>query len=502
MHLERHVSREEMLDTSSQKKLHWKLEEDFARLSVNTEPPGLEVRVDGKPAGKSPIQNLELSIGGHVIEAGGDRCRQSHKKQISLSRGETATETLEPVMIPAGLMVRAKDEDGNALEGDVFLDGQKIGRTLEALRVSVCVAEVEVRTDSGARMTATTALKARQTETVEVQVAPQGNPRGKVGDGPQFPTQPRFSMEDFESASFNAEVKSLQARQATKRRGLIGKMEALLAREPYFPQRARVYFQLAESYWQVNKYEYLLNREEYKNQLDAFEEGRLTIKPDEPREDYSISLSYYRKILQEFPDYPRIDEVIYYLGRGAMKLGKENEDRQLTREGVSYFQKLEQNYPKSRFIAESILALAEYHFEFSSFYPAKVKYEKIITHYPRKGMVDYARYKLGWVYFNLGEFDKANDTFHTVVSRVSSGTTRGMVEFKDAAVDALIVCHLGKSPDGWRSVLEYLIPDGYFAKEPVTRTYAMEKMHRVAAHLAATGRHEERMKLMATLEAL
>ena len=84
-------------------------------------------------------------------------------------------------------------------------------------------------------------------------------------------------MEDFESASFNAEVKALQAKQATKRRGLIQKMEALLAREPYYPQRARVYFQLAESYWQVNKYEYLLAREEFENQLEAFEEGRLTI---------------------------------------------------------------------------------------------------------------------------------------------------------------------------------------------------------------------------------
>ena len=175
MHLERHVSREEMLDTSSQKKLHWKLEEDFARLSVNTEPPGLEVRVDGKPAGKSPIQNLELSTGGHVIEAGGDRCRQSHKKQISLSGGETATETLEPVMIPAGLMVRAKDEDGNALEGDVFVDGEKIGRTLEAIRVSVCAEKVEVRLDAGGSKEVSIHLQAQETETVEALFSRRGN---------------------------------------------------------------------------------------------------------------------------------------------------------------------------------------------------------------------------------------------------------------------------------------------------------------------------------------
>ena len=275
-------------------------------------------------------------------------------------------------------------------------------------------------------------------------------------DAPEKPKGGDFSMEDFESASFNAEVKALQAKQAIKRRGLISKMEALLAREPYYPQRARVYFQLGESYYQVKKYEYLLSREEFENRLEEYEEGRLTVKPDEPLEDYSISLSYYRKILAEFPDYPRIDEVIYYLGRGSLKAGKENEDRQLTRQGVSNFQKLEQNYPRSRFIAESILALAEYHFESNSLYPAKVKYEKIITHFPNKGMVDYARYKLGWVYFNLGDFEDAINTFHTVVERVSTGTTRGMIEFKDQALNDLVVCY-AEVDDGWKLAREYFI---------------------------------------------
>ena len=39
-------------------------------------------------------------------------------------------------------------------------------------------------------------------------------------------------------------------------------------------------------------------------------------------EDYGTSLEYYRKVLREFPGYGRIDEVIYYLGKGALKEGK------------------------------------------------------------------------------------------------------------------------------------------------------------------------------------
>lgn len=265
-----------------------------------------------------------------------------------------------------------------------------------------------------------------------------------------------FSFREFESAQFNEQVKQLQAQKSKIRTDSINKLEDLLRRNPYYAGKADVYFRLAEFYWDEQKYQYLLLRDQYDKQYEQFERGTLTTEPNEPREDFSTSLGYYRKILQEFPDYPRIDEVIYYLGRGALSQGKDLKDRELTKEGVGYFQKLVQNYPQSRFIAESHLALAEHYFENNSLYYAKTNYEKIINNYKDSPMFNYALYKLGWVYFNLAEFRKSINTFKEVVEIVGAVGTQGMIEFRGQALKDLVVC-FAEVDDGWKEAREYFI---------------------------------------------
>jgi tetratricopeptide (TPR) repeat protein len=163
-------------------------------------------------------------------------------------------------------------------------------------------------------------------------------------------------------------------------------------------------------------------------------------------------LGWYRKVIQQFPDYARIDEVMYYLGRGALKQGKESQDRALIREGVQFFQRLVQNYPQSRFIAQTHLALGEHFFETDSLYYAKTNYEKIINNYTSSPMFNYALYKLGWVYFNLGEFRKTLDTFQRVVAAI--GNEQGQVSFREQALNDLV--KTWAEMDGvWREALAY-----------------------------------------------
>lgn len=296
-----------------------------------------------------------------------------------------------------------------------------------------------------------------------------------------------FTMDQFESAQFSDQVKQLQAKKSQIRNQTIAKLENLLQQNPYYDAKADIYFRLAEFYWEEQHYQYLLTREQFDKQMDQFERGTLTTKPNEPVEDYAVSLEYYRKILQQFPDYARIDEVIYYLGRGALKAGKERQDRELTKEGVSHFQKLVQNYPNSRFIAESHLALAEHYFENNSLYYAKTNYEKIINNFPDSPMYNYALYKLGWVYFNLTEFRKAIETFQNVVQIVGKGTTRGMIEFKDQALNDLIVCY-AEIPEGWREAREYFV-------DVIGEEEAYKKLRKLAELYVGQDRDEDAIAL-------
>ncbi len=283
---------------------------------------------------------------------------------------------------------------------------------------------------------------------IESQPAPAEGAPGAAKGG-------QYTLEQFERGTMDAEVAAKLEQISALRRQQIAKLEELL-KNPYYENKAEVYFRLAEAYWEEGLYQYLQARRAYDDAMAKFEAGTLSEKPAEPVEDYSTSLEYYRKVLREFPNYARIDEVIYYLGKGAMKEGKTRRDRALRKEGVEYLNRLVQNYPNSRFIANAHLALGEYYFETNSLYYAKIHYEKIIQNFPKSPMYNYALYKLGWVYFNLREFDKTIETFHQVVEQVSKAKGKGVVEFREQALNDLVVTY-AEVDDGWVLARDYFL---------------------------------------------
>lgn len=265
----------------------------------------------------------------------------------------------------------------------------------------------------------------------------------------------QFTLDQYERSSMDDAVAEKQRQIAQVRKQQIQKLLELL-KNPHYENKDTVYHRLAEAYWEQGLYDYLQKRKEWERAMDQHQAGTLSTKPDEPVEDYSQSLEYYRRVLREFPQYPRIDEVMYYLGKGALKEGKTKKDRNLLREGVEYLNRLVQNHPKSRFIAETYLSLGEYYFETNSLYYAKTNYEKIINNYPKSSMFNYALYKLGWVYFNLHEFDSAIATFKKVVEQVSKVDGKGIIEFKNQAMNDLVVTY-AEVDDGWVHAREYFV---------------------------------------------
>jgi len=265
----------------------------------------------------------------------------------------------------------------------------------------------------------------------------------------------KYTLDEYERGTMDEAVAAKLQQISRIRQKQITKLDQLL-NNPYYENKAEVYFRLAEAHWQEGLYQYLQRRKEYDAAMGRFLEGTLSEKPAEPVEDYSVSLEYYRKVLREFPNYRRIDEVIYYLGKGAIKESKVKGDKNLGREGSEYLKRLVQNYPKSRFIVNAHLALGEYFFETNSLYYAKVNYEKIITNFPKSQMYNYALYKLGWVYFNLFEFDKTIATFQKVVEQVSKLKGGGIIEFRNQALNDLVVTY-AEVEDGWQLAREYFL---------------------------------------------
>ena len=154
-----------------------------------------------------------------------------------------------------------------------------------------------------------------------------------------------------------------------------------------------------------------------------------------------------------------------------MKEGKTKQNRLLQKEGSEYLNRLVKDYPKSRFIAEAHLALAEYYFETNSMWFAKQNYEIIIQKFPKSSMYNYALYKLAWVYFNLSEFEQSIDTFHKVVAQVSAEKSgcKGIIEFKIRLLNDLVVTY-AEVDNGWVRARDY------FKDLPDEETYAKLRM--------------------------
>ncbi len=121
------------------------LEPDFGYLSVESEPAGIEVLLDGKSIGKTPVEKVSLSPGAHQVETS-DACYYQTGEKFTTKRGESKNLRLEAKPKEAGIKVSAQDKDGNDIEADVIVDDQKIGTTPGKYKIPLCSKELKVET--------------------------------------------------------------------------------------------------------------------------------------------------------------------------------------------------------------------------------------------------------------------------------------------------------------------------------------------------------------------
>lgn len=295
-----------------------------------------------------------------------------------------------------------------------------------------------------------------------------------------------FSITDLENSLWTPDKRRSEVAKSEARKRKIDSLNSLIA-DPTYPNKADALFRLAETHWQEAKFQYFMEREKYEAAYACFEEQRCAEEPKEPVEDQKVAIDYYRQVLLANPNYDRLDQVTYFLGRASIESGKARKDRQLQLDGEKYLKDVVTKYPQSSFVPESHLTLAEYYFEKDSLFYAKTNYEAIIQKFKNHSMFNYALYKLGWVYFNLAEFDKTIETFHNVIAAIKGKDGGGLIEFREQALNDLIQAY-AEVDNGWREARQY------FLKEIGDKeTYA--KLDKMAALLVSKDRDEDAIEL-------
>lgn len=267
------------------------------------------------------------------------------------------------------------------------------------------------------------------------------------------------------------QIDELKRKLESKNRTMINKFDKIIADDPYNKQKPDWMFQKAELLWELRNWEYLRERAKYNQCVDAANQGTADTKScPEPNAEYGEAQEIYKQIAGQFPGYERLDEVFFRLGKGLIEANK-------GAQAVTYLQKLVSNYPNSRYIAQTHLALGEYFFKKELLGAAKDNYSKVIKNHKDYALWDYAVYKLGWVLYNQQEYRNSVKTFKAVVERSDE-----RLGFQNQAINDLIIAY-AEIDGGWIEARAYL-------KEKKGAEFMYKKIGQLAGLYEAQGKDD------------
>jgi len=230
-----------------------------------------------------------------------------------------------------------------------------------------------------------------------------------------------------------------------KRQEAIAQLKKILKEQTLAPDiKAEMLMRLAEYYFEQSKYEYNLEMkdhdklyEKWFNLPEAQQKKTPQPKLETPRATAFTkkAIENYRGILKNYPSYPRADEALFFLSFMLNDIGSE-------KESLENYNKLVKTYPKSAFVPDSYNAIGEYYFNNNNAYKALQSYKKAAQFKDSK-IYTFALYKMGWCYFNVGEFRTAIETMTTVIDetnrKAAEGTAAEGISLKEEALRDLVV---------------------------------------------------------------
>jgi len=117
----------------------------------------------------------------------------------------------------------------------------------------------------------------------------------------------------------------------------------------------------------------------------------------------------YATLVQDHPQYNRMDEVLFSLAFALEEMREYDRARRV-------YYRLIRDYPQSKFVPHAWLAFAEYYFNEGEMREAIQFYEKVTQFPPAENPVyGYALYKSAWALYNLDDFRGALEKFTEVI---------------------------------------------------------------------------------------
>ena len=182
-------------------------------------------------------------------------------------------------------------------------------------------------------------------------------------------------------------------------------------------RRGELWLRLAELYVEKSRLIEFHAQSKYDQQLKVFQAKQTTVKPKinlKPAQEYNRkAIQLYEWFLRDFPQDPKVDQALFFLGYNYFELGDYEKGKQ-------YYEKLSTQYPDSPYVDESNFALGEFYFENERWKNGLEYYDRVSKN--RRGrLYSFALYKSAWCHYKLNETVKALGNLELVI-RAGKGT--------------------------------------------------------------------------------
>ena len=245
-------------------------------------------------------------------------------------------------------------------------------------------------------------------------------PRERKEQTDKKPTNP---TEEMAAGQRDTRKTRLQARARALLITEIQGLERLYKQTPKrSPDRAQLTRRLAEGYVEL---ESAAQRDKISSEIKVQDAKKKKGNAEKPRRDAAQAgaivkaarqkaIAYYTKMKTDYPNYSKLDEVLYYLAYEHEQAGDLKNAR-------TVYYELIQKAPKSSYIPNAYLAFGELFFIEAQGDPSKwdlaaAAYREVTKYPPPENKVfGYARYKLGYVHWNAGQYAEAMNEFKKVI---------------------------------------------------------------------------------------
>jgi TolA-binding protein len=221
------------------------------------------------------------------------------------------------------------------------------------------------------------------------------------------------------SHEVEALISAKEAEVQVRRRQGIALLETYLREHGPTPETPEVIFQLAELKWEEAKSQFLAQMALSNAAIEqcAKAKDKRCKAPPQPTLDLTSSQVLYKRLLNEYPRFRKIDAVLYLYGfslRGEGRL-----DQALTQ-----FRRIIDEHPSSRFQPDAWMAVAEASFYQEGDYRAALAGYDHVLKFPDSPLYDLALFKTAWCYWKLGDSDRAARRFKEVLDLGSGATEK------------------------------------------------------------------------------